>query len=761
MSNEHDFLAAIASMGLFAPDVAVADGVLHRFSSSGKRGDTAGWYVLHGEVGAFGDFRSGLTETWHSKAASQYNEEQKRELQARVEAAKKQREEAKKQARKAAEEKAGIVWDAALPCDTHPYLEAKGVKSHGLRVGRWQKVDQETGEVYLDVPDALLVPIKSGKKIVSLQAIYPTKIGGRNKDFLKDGMLSGCYFTIGKPDSEPQNDRPIYITEGYATGATIHELTGCAVVICFSAGNIRAVAEKIRTSFSRHNLVIAADNDEYTTEPVNNPGLTAANKAAHSARAHVVFPVFDEGQKASKPTDFNDLAQVAGRDECRRQLMGFLGGQEAGDVAVSDNLSLSLSDIGAIEQKKEIEAAPTTPPAKRPKIIDTISPLPDTTEKGKPLSTIENLAEIIRRLDVVVRYNVVSKDDEILIPGESFTLDNADNASLAWLESWCARFAMPSQGIGGFLCYLADKNQYSPVTTWITSKPWDGVSRIDEFMDTVKTDNPALKYILMRRWMISAVAAAFSPTGISAQGVLVFQGPQNLGKTKWFKTLVPKEIGVIQDGVTLDPKDKDSVKQAVSNWLVELGEVDATFRKSDIAQLKSFLTRDKDVLRRAYARKESKYPRRTVFFASVNPEYFLADPTGNKRYWTLKCLALDHSHKIDMQQVWAEFYEIYKTGESWYLTPDELDELNESNEQHETHDPITERIQTRLSWDEPETLWVWSTVTDVLYRCGFDRPTQADTSKAGIFLKKNPKVLSKRTSNGRMVLAPKEKIRGE
>jgi putative DNA primase/helicase len=261
--------------------------------------------------------------------------------------------------------------------------------------------------------------------------------------------------------------------------------------------------------------------------------------------------------------------------------------------------------------------------------------------------------------------------------------------------------------------------------------------------------------------MIGAIAAAFSPTGISAQGVLVFQGPQNLGKTKWFKSLVPKEIGVIQDGVTLDPKDKDSVKQAVSNWLVELGEVDATFRKSDIAQLKSFLTRDKDVLRRAYAHKESKYPRRTVFFASVNPEFFLADPTGNKRYWTIKCKALDHSHSIDMQQVWAEFYEIYKTGESWYLTPDELDELNENNEQHETHDPITERIQTRLCWDDPESLWIWSTVTDVLYRCGFDRPTQADTSKAGIFLKKNPKVLTKRSNAARLILAPKERIRGE
>jgi putative DNA primase/helicase len=64
MSNENEFISAIFSAGLTAPSSAEADGMLHRFSSNGKRGDTAGWYVLHGDVGVFGDFRSGLTETW-------------------------------------------------------------------------------------------------------------------------------------------------------------------------------------------------------------------------------------------------------------------------------------------------------------------------------------------------------------------------------------------------------------------------------------------------------------------------------------------------------------------------------------------------------------------------------------------------------------------------------------------------------------------------------------------------------------------------
>jgi putative DNA primase/helicase len=757
MRDYTGFRDAMRGAGIAPPDEILADGVLHRFSTNGKARDSAGWYVLHdhatASAGIFGDFRTGLTQTWHSNEFKSMSQADRDTLQKKIDDGKKAREAEKKAEQEKAAERALIMWEAASPCESHPYLTAKGVKPHGLRVGRWVKADQETGEVYLDVPDALLVPIRDGKKITSLQAIYPTKIGNRNKDFLRGGKLFGCYFAIGKPDSEPRNDRPIYITEGYATGATIHELTGCAVVVCFAANNLKAVAERVRTFFGQHNIVIAADNDAWTD---GNPGLVAAHQAGKAARAHVVWPVFIGGTPdCEKPTDFNDLHAIAGPQECRKQLLGFMQ-----DVEPEPEAPETEAQEPEATEPEPAKAEVETRPAKS-RTIDTMTPLPDTTEKGKPLSTIENLAEVCRRLDVTIRYNVVSKDEEIIIPNGEFSMDNRANATLAWLASWCARFNMPTGNLSDYACFMADRNQHSPVINWITSKPWDGKSRIDDFFSTVKSEHEPLKYILMRRWMVGAVAAAFKPDGVSAQGVLVFQGGQNLGKTKWFKGLVPQSLGVIQDGVTLDPKDKDSVKQAVSNWLVELGEVDATFRKSDIAQLKSFLTRDKDVLRRAYARKESTYPRRTVFFASVNPDYFLNDPTGNKRYWTIKCTEINHSHNIDMQQVWAEFYEIYKAGESWYLTPDELDELNETNSQHETLDPVTERIQSKLHWDDPTTLWIWSSVTDVLLRCGFDRPTKGDVTNAGIFLKKNPLVETKRTSSGRMVLAPKEKIRGE
>lgn len=387
-------------------------------------------------------------------------------------------------------------------------------------------------------------------------------------------------------------------------------------------------------------------------------------------------------------------------------------------------------------------------------------PLAFTNEKGRPLKHIENLREICRRIGVNVRYNVIGKEEEIIIPGQSFSIDNQGNASLAWLKSECSLFDFSTDQLDGMVTYLADQNQYNPVAEWIMSKPWDGVSRVQMFYDTVTGVNDHLeekrlfKETLMRRWCISAIAAAFSPNGISAAGVLTFQGPQYIGKTKWFKQLVPAELGVLKDGMILRPDDKDSVKQCVSFWLVELGELDATFRKADIAALKSFLTNDSDVLRRAYARKESKFARRTVFFASVNPKEFLHDPTGNRRYWTIEASYLDHSHMLDMQQVWAEFYHLWRGGEGYYLTPDEVQTLNEHNEGYTAVDPIEDRLLTRLDWAADHVMWRWATATEILIDVGVDRPTRGDATSCAAFVRKHNGNQGKRSSGKSLLLAP-------
>lgn len=726
------FRNAMAEAGInYSGEILTDTPKIQRFHIDGdKSKSTNGWYILHTDgvpAGEFGSWKTGLQSTWCEKSTSEITPEERRSIAERAERVKKEREAEEYQRHAEAAETALMIWEAAEEATAHPYLTSKNVSSYGLRIGKWPVSDSV-------IENALLIPIKDGKKITSLQAIFPdsNNIYGRDKTFLTGGKKKGGYFTIGKPDKS-QQDFTIAICEGYATGATIYAATGWPVVVAFNDSNLKEVAEKARKLFLNARIVICADNDQWTQQPIENPGVHYAKLAASDCNAFVAIPEFNE--TSSKPTDFNDLQELEGLTSVHLQLMSVFKPKEIEVITESGDVAIQY-------------------------LPDTTAPLPDVNGNGKPVSTIENLQAICSRLNVQIRYNVITKEEEILIPNESFSVDNQANASLAFLMSWSGRFRFPVGQLGDFVTYLADKNLFNPVAEWVTSKPWDGVSRLQDICNTLIVENEDdelhkdLKEVLIKRWLISAIAAAFEPHGVSAHGVLVIQGRQSLGKTAWFKRLVPKHLGVIADGLMLKPDDKDSVKQAVSNWLVELGELDATFRKADIAQLKSFLTRDRDTLRRAYARRESTFARRTVFFASVNPKEFLHDSTGNRRYWTLSCVDINHKHDIDMQQMWAEIYELYKSGEPWVLWPHELDALNEINKEYETIDPITERLQSKLDWDAPKLNWVWRSATEILILVGLDKPSHGDSTKCSQSMKELNGNQAKKTKSGRLLHCP-------
>jgi len=376
-------------------------------------------------------------------------------------------------------------------------------------------------------------------------------------------------------------------------------------------------------------------------------------------------------------------------------------------------------------------------------------------DEGYPLCTLPNFYVLMDSLGYGVRYNVIKKAIELLIPGAAFTRDNRDNAAIAHVLSECEIVRMPTKHIAQFLITLADKNQYNPVGIWIDSVAWDGVSRLDDFYATVRVPagGEKMKKRLMRKWLVQAVAAAFSPDGIAAQGILTFVGPQNIGKTTWFQRLAPASLDSILTGHTLDMKSKDSIFIALSYWIVELGELDATFSKSEVSALKSFVTQPMDKLRRPYAATESNFGRRTVFGGTVNESQYLNDPSGNRRFWSIEVGGFDLNHGIDMQQVWAEVKTIWVGGEQWALSMQEMGELNEHNEEFTVSDPIEERLASAFEWSElglGGDLWV--TASDVLMRIGVRDPTKGQTIAAGRALKKLNGGQRKKT-NGRVVFA--------
>ncbi|MEN9396215.1 MAG: hypothetical protein RLZ81_745 [Pseudomonadota bacterium] len=285
------FSDAIRAAGLTPPDVIEADGELHRFSSSGRRGDESGWYVLRLDgvpAGSFGCWRSDISQPWSSKTANEMTPAEREAHRQRIKAMKKQREADEAQRQQEAQAEAARRWEAAAPAQDHPYTVRKGIEGHGARI---------EGEL-------LLVPMRDVDGVLwNVERIRPEP--GAAKKGLFGGRRKGLFHLIG----QPQEAGPLVICEGFATGASIREATGYPVAVAFNAGNLEAVALALRSKYPGARLILAAD-DDWRTE--GNPGLDKATEAARAVGAWLAVPRFPEDCRPDDATDFNDLHQLHG-----------------------------------------------------------------------------------------------------------------------------------------------------------------------------------------------------------------------------------------------------------------------------------------------------------------------------------------------------------------------------------------------------------------------------------------------------------------
>ena len=280
------FSLDIAAAGLTPPPTIHADGKVHRFSSNGKRGDDSGYYSFHLDgipAGMFGCWREGIKHTWCAKSDNDMTQAERGAHRQRVKAMQVQRETDTALRQHQASESAASLWAKSDPATDHPYLTAKGIKPHGVKV----------------FGDKLVIPIRdTDGKLHSVQTIG----AAGDKRFHPGGRVKGCYFPIGKPADV------LIICEGFATGASLNEATGDAVAVVFNAGNLEEVTVALGTKYPKLKIVIAADDDHRTT---GNPGVTNATAAAQAVMGFLAVPVFPV-DRGDCHTDFNDLHQTGG-----------------------------------------------------------------------------------------------------------------------------------------------------------------------------------------------------------------------------------------------------------------------------------------------------------------------------------------------------------------------------------------------------------------------------------------------------------------
>lgn len=249
-------------------------------------------------------------------------------------------------------------------------------------------------------------------------------------------------------------------------------------------------------------------------------------------------------------------------------------------------------------------------------------------------------------------------------------------------------------------------HSYNPIKEHLERETWDGQDRFNKLCATL-TPMDDFSRLLVRKWLIQGIAMLYNEGNTNANGVLTLQGPEGIGKTSFFRSLVP-EIGWFQEGIAIDTESKDSIRKAISKWISEIGECDHTTKKQQ-ANLKAFITQNSDRYRREYERTIVEVPRRTSFCATVNNDAFLYEG-DNRRWWVIKVARVDfaglNALKSEVWQIWAQAkYEWDKNHKAYELIHEELAELCKRNIDFQVKLGYQDILEEHFDWDADPVRW--------------------------------------------------------
>lgn len=244
---------------------------------------------------------------------------------------------------------------------------------------------------------------------------------------------------------------------------------------------------------------------------------------------------------------------------------------------------------------------------------------------------------------------------------------------------------------------VAREIRVHPVRDYLMSLRWDGVPRLERWvMIYLGADDTTLNRAIGSRWMISGVARIMQP-GVKVDHMLILEGPQGGKKSSAIKTLAGAEWFTDE---LAEIGSKDAAQQMRGIWVVEFAELDAISR-AEVSRIKAFLTRTTDRYRPPYERYVVTVPRQCIFAGSVNPETYLRDETGNRRFWPVRCGSIDvHALGRDRDHLWAEAAARYREGAIWWFEEPELIALAKSEQEQRYHaDAWDARIDRWLAFE--------------------------------------------------------------
>lgn len=310
--------------------------------------------------------------------------------------------------------------------------------------------------------------------------------------------------------------------------------------------------------------------------------------------------------------------------------------------------------------------------------------------------------------------------------------DTDTSRTIIWLTRAYAITVGP-QMVDEAIDLVAKAHPFHPVRDWLATLTWDGRPRLDDWLSDymgAPKDDYAMR---VGRWFLTAMVARVMRPGCKFDYCLVLEGRQGARKSSALRVLA----GEWYSDTELDLSNKDSMSALRGKWLHEVAEM-GSLARAEAARQKSFLSRQVDEFRPAYARREIRCPRQLVFSGSTNEWAWNKDPTGGRRFWPIEVRGDIDTDGLAAarEQLFAEAMHAYESGEQFWPTSDEQRRLFDPEQlKREAEDGLFDLIH---NWIEHDCLRVEFTMGDVLSGLKLDasKITRDLTTRVGALLHK-------------------------
>lgn len=460
-----------------------------------------------------------------------------------------------------------------------------------------------------------------------------------------------------------KSNKPIFIVEGEKDAETINHLG-------HTATSFKGIKNFDFSIFKGANIYFIGDTGQAGEQYKNN-----------------VYKALREYVKAFNVVDLPDIEQLGDNADVTDWL-------EEGHTIEE----LEKAIVDAWDWKKSRQWKYTIPVKKNNKTVYI------------PMKIWQNLNLLLKREKINLKYNVISKEVEA-----TGSIESTRNVLLTdiYTLNKIQGLNMSREEIKHSIDKIANTNEYNPFVDYLKENENDNYKLIDEVFNCININqeflyNNELYKTYFTKWLLNVVRMAHNTleNAYESQGVLVLQGGQGTYKSTFCKSLLPNS-NWFKGGKSIDPSNKDSIKENTKYILVELGELDATL-KGDQAKLKAFITADSDEYRSPYASYEEKHPRITSYCATVNSQNFLKDETGSRRFWIIPVqdCNIEKLKEININEFWGAVYSLYKSEKvAYWLTKEENEALNNSNMSFNAENYISIALEETFDWEQEQEYW--------------------------------------------------------